>query len=143
MTQIEFERKRAIMCEKITGCAFAAYNYWHAGVDELVYEAGLCCELEDAGYFVHRQEDFPIYYKGRPSKVNRRFDLVVTDRELGNVILELKALDTVGEEHRKQLWSYLRLTNCPFGILINFSPNGVYSERWGYESNTQKCFRIR
>ena len=42
MTQIEFERKRAIMCEKITGCAFAAYNYWHAGVDELVYEAGLC-----------------------------------------------------------------------------------------------------
>ena len=47
MTQIEFERKRAIMCEKITGCAFAAYNYWHAGVDELVYEAGLCCELED------------------------------------------------------------------------------------------------
>ena len=43
MTQIEFERKRAIMCEKITGCAFAAYNYWHAGVDELVYEAGFCC----------------------------------------------------------------------------------------------------
>lgn len=131
------------MCDQITGCAFASYNYWHEGVDELTYEAGLCCELEDAGYIVHRQEEFPIYYKGRASRVKRRFDLVVTDRELGNIIIELKALETVGEEQRKQLWSYLRLTNAPFGMLINFSPKGIYSERWGYDENTQKCYRIR
>ena len=143
MTQYEFEIKRQQMCDRITGCAFASYNYWHEGVDELVYEAGLCCELEDAGYFVHRQEEFPIYYKGRVSKVKRRFDLIVTDRELGNVIIELKALDTVGEIQRRQLWSYLRLTNCPFGMLINFSPKGVYTERWGYDESTQKCYRIR
>jgi len=143
MTQAEFESKRRKMCDIITGCAFNAYNYWHAGVDELVYEAGLCCELEDAGFFVHRQADFPIYYKGRASRVNRRLDLVVSDSELGNVILELKALDTIGDIQRAQLWSYLRLTNCPFGILINFSPKGVYSERWGYDTDTQKCFRIK
>ena len=143
MTQSEFEIKRQHMCDRITGCAFSSYNYWHEGVDELVYEAGLCCELEDAGYFVHRQEEFPIYYKGRASKVKRRFDLIVTDRELGNVIIELKALDTVGEIQRRQLWSYLRLTNCPFGMLINFSPKGVYTERWGYDERTQKCYRIR
>lgn len=143
MTQEEFEAKRKLMCDTITGCAFRTFNYWHAGVDELVYEAGLCCELEDADYFVHRQEEYPIYYKGRPSKVKRRFDLIVTDRELGNVIIELKAMDTVGDQQRKQLWSYLRLTNSPFGMLINFSPNGVYTERWGYDSDTQKCYRIR
>lgn len=143
MTQYEFEIKRKAICDRITGCAFAAYNYWHSGVDELVYEAGLCCELEDVGLIVHRQEEFPIYYKGRPSKVNRRFDLVVTDAELGNIILELKALDTIGEQQRKQLWSYLRLTNIPFGMLINFSPNGVYTERWAYDSSTQKCYRIK
>lgn len=143
MTQSEFETKRRIMCDKITGCAFAAYNYWHAGVDELVYEAGLCCELEDADYIVHRQEEFPIYYKGRPSRVKRRFDLVVSDSELGNIVIELKALDTVGDAQRAQLWSYLRLTNSPFGMLINFSPNGVYSERWGYDPSSQKCFRFK
>jgi len=49
MTQYEFEIKRKVMCDQITGCAFASYNYWHEGVDELTYEAGLCCELEDAG----------------------------------------------------------------------------------------------
>lgn len=143
MTQYEFEAKRHKMCETITGCAFAAYNYWHAGMDELVYEAGLCCELEDAGYYIHRQEEFPIYYKGRASHVKRRFDLVVSDPELGNVILELKALDTIGDLQRTQLWSYLRLTNSHFGMLINFSPKGVYSERWGYDSETQKCFRFK
>lgn len=143
MTIFEFENKRKIMCDKIVGCAFASYNYWHSGVDELVYEAGLCCELEEAGYIVHRQEDFPIYYKGRATRVKRKFDLIVTDRELGNVILELKALDTVGEQQRLQLWSYLKLTNSPFGMLINFSPKGVYSERWGYDHETQKCYRIR
>lgn len=143
MTEQEFTDKRRAMCDTITGCAFKAYNYWHSGVDELVYEAGLCCELEDTGLFVHRQEEFPIYYKGRASKVHRRFDLVVTDRELGNIILELKALNTIGEVQRKQLWSYLRLTNCPFGMLINFSPNGVYSERWGYDERTQRCYRFK
>lgn len=143
MTQSEYELKRQLMCDRITGCAFNSYNYWHDGFDELVYEAGLCCELEEAGYIVHRQEDFPIYYKGRPSKVNRRFDLVVSDKELGNVVIELKVLDTIGETQRKQLWSYLRLSNCPFGMLINFSHNGVYSERWGYDADTHKCFRIR
>ena len=143
MTQQEFETKRKNMCDRITGCAFASYNYWHDGVDELTYEAGLCCELEEAGYIVHRQEDFPIYYKGRASRVTRRFDLVVTDRELGNIVVELKALDTIGEEQRKQLWSYLRLTNAPFGMLIYFSPKGVYSERWGFDQVTQKCYKIK
>ena len=143
MTQLEFETKRHQMLKTIIGCAFDAYNYWHAGVDELVYEAGLCCELEDAGYSVHRQEEFPIYYKGRASLVKRRFDLVVSDRELGNCIIELKSLETVGDIQRRQLWSYLRLTNCPFGMLINFSPSGVYSERWGYDEDTLKCYRIK
>lgn len=143
MNELEFEAKRHQLFNTITGCAYNSYNYWHAGMDELVYEAGLCCELEDAGYFVHRQEEFPIYYKGRPSKVNRRFDLVVSDRELGNVVLELKSLDTVGDIQRRQLWSYLRLMNCRFGMLINFSPKGVYSERWGFDEDTNRVFRIK
>ena len=143
MTQEEFEGRRHKMLNDITGCAFKSFNYWHAGVDELVYEAGLCCELEDLEYIVRRQEELPIYYKGRSSKVRRRFDLVVVDRDLGNCIVELKALDTIGDIQRRQLWSYLRLTNSHFGILINFSPSGVYSERWGYDEETQKCFRIK
>lgn len=130
------------MFAKIVGCAFNAYNYWHSGMDELVYEAGLYCELEQIGFTIYRQEEFPIYYKGRPSPVKRRMDLVVKDRDLGSIILELKAINYVGEQQRKQLWSYLKLTNIRFGMLINFGQSGVYSENWELDENTGKCFRV-
>lgn len=81
------------MFSKIVGCAFNSYNYFHEGVDELTYEAGLYCELESAGFKVHRQEKFPIYYKGRPSPVKRQIDLVASDSNLGDVLLELKVVN--------------------------------------------------
>lgn len=129
------------MFSKIVGCAFNSYNYWHGGYDELVYEAGLLVELEMEGFRVHRQEEFPIYYKGVPSPVKRRMDLVVSDRDLGNVVIELKALNYIGDEQRKQLWSYMRLINNRFGMLINFGPKGVFSERWELNSETGLCQR--
>ena len=128
MFQAEYRDQIHQMFAKIVGCAFNAYNYWHGGMDELVYEAGLYCELETAGFAIYRQEEFPIFYKGRPSPIKRKMDLIVKDRDIGFVILELKALNYIGEQQRKQLWSYLKLTNTKFGMLINFSPKGVYSE---------------
>lgn len=142
MRETEFKQLMYKMFSQIVGCAFNLYNYWHSGMDELVYEAGLFMELESAGYKVHRQEEFPIYYKGYPSPVNRRIDLVVSDHNLGNVILELKALDSVGDEQRKQLWSYMKLTNTRFGMLINFGPQKVYSENWELDEATGICHRV-
>lgn len=118
------------MFSDFVGCAFRSYNYFHWGVDELVYEAGLKAELEELGYKVYRQQEFPIYYKGKPTEVNRKMDIVVLDDVLGYVIMELKAIDYVSDLQRKQLWSYMKLLNNKYGMLINFSPKGVYSENW-------------
>ena len=104
--------------------------------------AGLYCELEDAGFVVFRQEEFPIYYKGRPSPVKRKIDLVAKDPDLGLVILELKAINYIGEQQRKQLWSYLKLTNTKYGMLINFGTTRVYSENWELDENTGLCKRV-
>ena len=142
MDNIAFKQSIYHMFAKIVGCAFSSYNFFHSGVDELTYEAGLFMELVDAGFTVHRQEEFPIYYKGRPTPVHRRMDLVATDKDLGNVVLELKAINYVGDEQRKQLWSYMRLMNIRFGMLINFSPKGVYSESWMLNEETGKCERV-
>lgn len=141
MTDIEFQQAIYNVFSKIVGCAFASYNYFHENVDELTYEAGLYCELEDAGFIVHRQEEFPIYYKGRPSPVKRKIDLVVTDKRIGNVLLELKSINYVGDAERRQLWSYMKLQNFRFGMLINFGPKGVYSESWKYDEETNKYVR--
>lgn len=141
---VEIEHKQMIynMTAKIVGCAFKSYNYFHNGVDELTYEAGLYCELKDAGFGVHRQELFPIYYKGRPTPVKRKIDLVATEPNLGYIVLELKCINYVGDEHRRQLWSYMKLQHIRYGMLINFSPKGVYSESWILDEETGKCQRL-
>lgn len=142
MIELEFTQAMRYMFSKIVGCAFASYNYFHSDMDELTYEAGLYCELEEAGFIVHRQEEFPVYYKGRPSPVKRRIDLVATDKGLGDVLLELKAINYIGDDQRRQLWSYMKLQNFRFGMLINFSPKGVYSESWRLDEETGKCVRF-
>ena len=95
------------------------------------------------GYEVFRQQEFPIYYKGKPTEVNRRMDLVVRDKLLGFVVLELKALDYIYDAQRSQLWSYMKLLNIRYGMLINFGPKGVYSENWMLEDAlSRKCVRV-
>lgn len=140
--QHEFAAMKRTIFSVIVGAAFDAYNYFHAGMDEMVYEAGLMAELEQKRFVVHRQEEFPIYYKGYPTPVKRRMDLVVSDRDLGHIIIELKALDYVGDIQRRQLWSYMKLMNTRFGMLINFGPKGVYSENWELDGTTGECVRF-
>ncbi len=131
------------MFSDIVGSAFASQNYYPPNMDELVYEAGLKSELEERGYKVLRQQEFPIYYKNKPTEVNRRMDLVVQDKVLGYVIIELKAIDYVSEVHRRQLWTYMKLLNNRYGMLINFGPSGVYSENWMLgETVRDKCVRV-
>ena len=143
MTDLEIKNRRVKVFSDIVGCAFRAYNYFHWGVDELVYEAGLKAELEELGYQVLRQQEFPIYYKGKPTEVNRRIDVVVRDEVLGFVILELKAMEYIYDVQRAQLWSYMKLLNNKYGMLINFSPKWVYSENWMLGADIKdKCIRV-
>lgn len=143
MLEQEIINRRNKMYSDFVGCAFRSYNYFHWGVDELVYEAGLKAELEELGYCVLRQQEFPIYYKGKPTEVNRKMDLVVTDKVLGPVIIELKAIEYISDVQRSQLWSYMKLLNNRYGMLINFSPKGVYSENWILGESTQDpCIRV-
>ena len=143
MTDLKIKNRRVKVFSDIVGCAFRAYNYFHWGVDELVYEAGLKAELEELGYQVLRQQEFPIYYKGKPTEVNRRIDVVVRDEVLGFVILELKAMEYIYDVQRAQLWSYMKLLNNKYGMLINFSPKGVYSENWMLGADIKdKCIRV-
>lgn len=143
MTDIEIRMREHKLFSDIVGCAFRSYNYFHWGVDELVYEAGLKAELEELGYQVYRQMEFPIYYKGKPTEVKRKIDIVVFDSVLGYVLLELKSLDYCGEQQRRQLWSYMKLLNNKYGMLINFGPKGVYSENWMLGDTVQdRCIKI-
>ena len=114
------------------------HSEYHAGLLESAYEAALTYLLTQKGYYVERQVFLPIYWKDVKLAQNYRMDMVVNHE----IIIELKAITFTGLEHRKQLWNYLNLTHKPYGILINFSPKGLYSE-WYHRHQNGEMEQIR
>ena len=86
------------------------------GLLETVYEIVLVKELEERGLKVARQVSVPIVYKGFRFDEGFRADIIVEDK----VILELKSIERVTAAHKKQVQTYLRLTGCKLGYLLNF-----------------------
>ena len=86
------------------------------GLMESVYERILGAKLERLGYSVDRQKLIDIKYDGLVFKAAFRIDLLIEDR----LLVEIKSIDRIGAVHAKQLLTYLRLTEQPVGLLINF-----------------------
>lgn len=84
---------------------------------ESTYEACLAYELSKRGYDVLRQVRLPVKYKELQLDEGYKIDLLV-ERE---VIVELKAVEELGQIHEAQLVSYLKMSGCQVGLLINFN----------------------
>lgn len=100
----------------IVDSAVAVHRELGPGLLESVYEVILAYELGQRGLGVERQVPIPIRYKGMMFDEAFRADVVVE----GKVILELKSVERVSEAHKKQVQTYLRLTGCKLGFLLNF-----------------------
>jgi GxxExxY protein len=87
------------------------------GLLESVYQATLCYELQRRGLRVAEQVPLPVYYDSVKLNVGFRIDILAADK----VIIEIKSVDTLAPVHRKQLETYLRLTDLRLGLLINFN----------------------
>lgn len=100
----------------VVDCAVKLHRSLGPGLLETVYEAVLAKQLERAGLSVQRQVPIPIEFDGLRFDEGFRADLVVN----GLVILELKSIEQVHPVHKKQLLTYLKLTNLRLGYLLNF-----------------------
>ena len=89
------------------------------GLFESVYEAVLMRALTKKGLFVQRQVPVPIEFEGEHFDEGFRIDLFVD----GKVIIELKSVEKIIPVHKKQLLTYLKLTNTKLGYIINFGEN--------------------
>ena len=85
------------------------------GLLESVYEAILAAKLEGRGYRVWRQKPIDIEYDGLRFEGAFRIDLIVDQ-----LLVEIKLVERLNAAHAKQLLTYLRLTEQPLGLLINF-----------------------
>ena len=129
----ERQQQLADIVYDIIGAAMEVHREYGFGISEGVYEEALCIELEDYGYESEAQCDLPVYYKGQLLEKRFRMDIVVEN----DIIIELKAVDTLLAEHRAQLYNYLRLTKKPVGILLNFG-RSVRAEKYIYDPETNE-----
>lgn len=87
-----------------------------AGLFENVYEECLYYELKKAGLKVERQKTLPIIYEELRIENAFRVDLIVENK----LILEIKTVDFINDVHKSQILTYLKLTNCKLGLILNF-----------------------
>lgn len=95
------------------------------GLFEHVYEECLFYELTKTGLFVEKQKLLPIIYDELKIDNAFRLDMMVENK----LILEIKTVDYINSIHKAQLLTYLKMTNCKLGLLLNFQSdifkNGV------------------
>ena len=131
--------KRYAFFHDITGEAMKVHRKYKPGLLESAYEAALMYLLEIKGYKVERQALLPIYWDDVKLDQTYRMDLVVN----GSVIIELKAVQHVDTPHRRQLWNYMNLTHLPYGMLINFGSESLYSEWYHRDEKTGVIDKIK
>ena len=99
------------------GAAIEVHRALGPGLLESAYEACLAFELIELGLEIEQQKTLPEVYRKVKLDTGYRLDLLVENK----VIIEVKSVDRLAPIHQAQLLSYLKLSGCNVGLLINFN----------------------
>lgn len=105
------------LTHRIIGLAMRVHTRLGPGLLEQAYKRCLCHELDRAGIAYACEADLPLDYDGTRLDCGYRADLIVA----GKVILELKSVEQISPLHEAQLLTYLKLSECKVGLLLNFN----------------------
>jgi GxxExxY protein len=103
-------------CYRINGACFEVYKDKGCGFLEDVYQECLELEFELQGIPFEAQCPLRLEYKGRPLRKKYIPDFVCLEK----IIVEIKAVKTISDEHRAQVHNYLRATGYRLGLIVNF-----------------------
>lgn len=119
----------------ILKCYYKVYNTLGFGFLEKVYENALFLEMTNMGMKCRKQVPITVFYNGE--EVGNYFaDIIVDD----DIIIELKAAESLCEGHDHQLINYLKATNIEVGLLLNFGLKPEFRRK--VFSNNRKKFNI-
>ena len=104
----------------IMGACFEVYNEKGSGFLEAVYQECLEIELQLRGIPIVPQAELKLTYKGRTLKKTYQPDFACFDK----IIVEIKAVSELADEHRAQVHNYLKATGYRLGLLVNFGAHG-------------------
>jgi GxxExxY protein len=109
------------LTEKIIGCAIEVHRAFGAGLLESVYSNCLQIELRANGMAFEAQKPIPLIYREVHVRPGFQVDLLVE----GLVVVEVKAVAAIAPVHLAQVITYLKLTGCAVGLLINFNVSAL------------------
>ena len=124
MTDAKIGLRHGELTSKVIGCAFKVHATLGPGFPENVYQRALCQELLKARIPFEPEKGYDVWYEGALCG-QFRVDLLVD----GKVILELKALDGLCDEHMAQALTYLKASGLDLALLLNFGRKSLEVKR--------------
>ena len=103
--------------ERVIGLAIKIHRKLGPGLLESAYEECLAYELINADLLIEKQKGLPLVYEGVRLDCGYRLDILVEN----SVVIEIKAVEALNDVHLAQVLTYLKLTECKLGLLINFN----------------------
>ena len=102
--------------ERILNCAFKVHTALGPGLLESSYKECLAYEMTANGLFVEKEKPMPLIYREVRLDLGYRIDLLVNQK----VVVEIKVVDSFNDVHLAQVLTYLKLSKCKVGLLLNF-----------------------
>ncbi len=103
--------------EKVIACAIRVHSVLGPGLLESAYEECLFYEIAKLKLKVEKQKALPLIYEEVMMEVGYRIDLMVEDK----LVVEVKSVEALNDIHLAQILTYLKLSDCRLGLLINFN----------------------
>ena len=98
-------------------CALKVHKTLGPGLLESAYEECMFYELKKSNFRVEKQKALPLIYEEVKLDVGYRIDIIIENK----FIVEIKSVEALNDVHLAQLLTYLRLSDCKLGLLINFN----------------------
>ena len=106
---------------RIIGCAIQVHRSLGPGLLESVYRECLTIELTKQGHSAVSERTIKVFYESQQIATKLRIDLLVD----GVVVVEIKAVERFHPVHLAQVITYLKLSGCPAGLLLNFNTTAL------------------
>jgi len=122
----------------VVGALYEVHKELGAGLNEYCYQEGLQIQLEEQNIQFEKELTFYPTYHGKPMTTHYRVDFVCK----GDIIIECKSVENLNNNHRAQLFNYMRLLNAPCGILVNFAPKNADIQRYFFDTEQRDILDV-
>lgn len=122
----------------VVGALYEVHKELGPGLNEYCYQEGLRIQLEEQKIPFEKELTIHPTYHGKKMDAIYRVDFLCK----GNIVVECKSVDILNSDMRAQLFNYMRLLNCPCGIIVNFAGKKIDIQRFFFNDKTRDILTV-